>query len=113
MGITIVWLPLAALLWGTGHQALAVLLAVVSVAAIIGLDVLRDRLTQNLEDRGAWMGFLLFLGLLGGLLGFGLKGLVIGPVAVVLGYSLTTSWLPVYGVGDDQDLDDTGGCDTV
>ncbi len=105
VGLAVVFLPLAGLLWGTGHQLLAALLVVISLTTIIGLDLLRQRLTEPLEDRGAWMGFLLFLGLLGGLLGFGLKGLVIGPVAVVLGYSLATTWLPVYGVGVEQSDD--------
>jgi predicted PurR-regulated permease PerM len=108
VGLAVVFLPLAGLLWGTGHQLLAVLLVVASLVTIVGLDLLRQRLTEPLEDRGAWMGFLLFLGLLGGLLGFGLQGLVIGPVAVVLGYSLATTWLPVYGVGSDEGSEKDG-----
>ena len=44
-----------------------------------------------------WLSFLLFLGLVGGVLGFGLRGLILGPAAV-LTVSILIQVLPaLYG----------------
>ena len=43
---------------------------------------------RRLHEQGAWMSFLLFLGIIGGILGYGAQGFVIGPMAVVLAYGL-------------------------
>ena len=46
------------------------------------------------------MSFLLFIGFVGGLLSFGIKGLLIGPVAVLFVSTLGSFWLPLYGFKD-------------
>ena len=40
------------------------------------------------HQQGAWLSFMLFLGIIGGLLSYGPQGFVIGPMAVVLAYGL-------------------------
>lgn len=96
VGETIVWLPLAIILWKSVHPAAAVALAVLSLAAIWFVDTMRRRLVSRWDDRGSWLSFLLFLSLVGGVIGFGLSGLVIGPVSVVLLVTLVNHWLPIY-----------------
>jgi predicted PurR-regulated permease PerM len=96
VGETIVWLPLAVILWKSVHPAAAVVLAVTSIAAIYLIDTMRRRLVSRWDDRGSWLSFLMFLSLVGGVIGFGLAGLVIGPVSVVLLVTLVNHWLPIY-----------------
>lgn len=100
VGVTIVWLPLAVILWTGGHPIAAVVLAVASLIGAGAIDRVRKSIVKRLDDRGTWMSFLLFLSLIGGLLTFGLSGFVIGPMAVVLVYGLGSFWLPMYGIGD-------------
>lgn len=100
VGVTIVWLPLAVILWTGGHPFAAVVLGVASLVGAGAIDRVRKSIVKKLDDRGTWMSFLLFLSLIGGLLTFGLSGFVIGPMAVVLVYGLGSFWLPMYGIGD-------------
>jgi predicted PurR-regulated permease PerM len=44
---------------------------------------------RRLHDQGAWLSFLLFLGIIGGILAYGPQGFVIGPMSVILAYGLT------------------------
>ena len=94
-----VWLPLAGVLWQQGLPLSAIGLAAASLASCWLIDRLSLRVTKRLDSHGAWMGFVLFLGLVGGVLAFGIKGLVIGPAAVVILSVLAGFWLPLYGVG--------------
>ncbi len=96
VGETIVWLPLAVILWRTVGPVAAVVLAVLSLLAIFAVDSVRKRLVSRWNDRGSWLSFLMFLSLVGGIIGFGLAGLVIGPVSVVLLVTLVNHWLPIY-----------------
>ncbi|MBA3685786.1 MAG: hypothetical protein H0W72_11190 [Planctomycetes bacterium] len=102
IGFASVWLPLASLLWAQQYQARAIGIAVAGFAAGYLVDYLGQRLTRGLDKRGEWMGFMLFLSLIGGLLAFGAKGLVIGPMAVVILAVLGGFWLPLYGVRDRE-----------
>ena len=43
---------------------------------------------KRLHEQGAWLSFLLFLGIIGGILSYGPQGFAIGPMAVVLAYGL-------------------------
>ena len=94
-----VWLPLAVVLWQQELPLSAIGLAAGSLASSWLIDRVSLRLTKRLDPHGKWMGFVLFLGLIGGMLAFGLKGLVIGPAAVVILAVLAGFWLPLYGVG--------------
>lgn len=99
VGVAVVWLPLATILWTSGHIVAAIVLALLSIAANILIDMARGRLVRRIDERGALRSFALFLSLIGGVLTFGLEGLVIGPMAVVLLFSIASFWLPVYGIG--------------
>jgi predicted PurR-regulated permease PerM len=101
VGVAIVWLPLAVILWTAGHPAAAIVLAVASLAGTAAVDLARRRIFRDFDHRGSWISFLLFLSLIGGILTFGLAGFVIGPTAVVLVYGLGSLSLPVYGIGDE------------
>jgi predicted PurR-regulated permease PerM len=103
VGYMFVWLPLASLLYHTGDHIGAISLAVASPAAAFLIQQLSLRIGTALHQQDLWMSVLLFLSLVGGVLAFGAKGLVVGPTAVVITAVLGSFWLPLYGVGKADD----------
>lgn len=101
VGVTMVWLPVASLMFATQPVG-AVVLAISCWTANFAIEFVRDKVARRIDDRSSWRSFLLFLGLVGGLLSYGLKGLLIGPMAVVLVSTVCSAWLPLYGGNDDE-----------
>ncbi len=108
VGVTMVWLPFAGLAWAQGNIAGAVALAVLCWGSNFALDHYRDRISRQWQQSTDWHGFLLFLGVVGGLISHGPKGLIIGPFAVVMVISIGRAWLPLY-VASRAGLDDESG----
>jgi predicted PurR-regulated permease PerM len=81
-GVSLVGLPLAGLLWLQGHPGWAIFVALWTVL-VTGLI---DNVVRPLVVRGGTKlnGGLVFFALLGGLLAFGLIGIVVGPLALSL-----------------------------
>lgn len=101
-GPTVAWLPLASVLWTQGHVASAVGLGVSALAASWLIEQLAARVATRLGTDDLWLSFLLFLGLVGGITGFGLRGLILGPAAV-LTVSILVQVLPaMYGRTPDE-----------
>ena len=83
-----VWLPLSSLVWTRGEPVKAIILAGVSLVVNYLISRVRSRMGKRLHDQGAWLSFMLFLGIIGGILSYGPQGFVIGPMAVILAYGL-------------------------
>ena len=88
VGSAMVWLPLSSLVWGQDKPLTAVTLALLSLFLNYIISRARAGMGKRLHDQGAWLSFLLFLGIIGGILSYGPQGFVIGPMAVVLAYGL-------------------------
>ena len=88
VGSAMIWLPLASLVWTRGEPVTALCLAFFSLGLNYGISRFRARMGKRLHQQGAWLSFMLFLGIIGGLLSYGPQGFVIGPMAVVLAYGL-------------------------
>ena len=88
VGSAMIWLPLASLVWSRGEPVTALLLASLSLLLNYGISRFRSGMGKRLHEQGAWLSFMLFLGIIGGLLSYGPQGFVIGPMAVVLAYGL-------------------------
>lgn len=80
VGAWVIWAPAAIWLAITGHLTEGVILAAIG-AGVVGLvdNFLRPAL---LAGRAELNGFLIFVGLLGGVTVFGLLGLVLGPIVL-------------------------------
>lgn len=77
-------------LWYTGDHTWAIILAIWSVF-VASLD---NFLRPVLIRRGADLPLLLILlGVIGGLLAFGIVGLFVGPVVLAVAYTLGTAWV--------------------
>ena len=88
VGSAMIWLPLSSLVWSRGEPISALLLASLSLLLNYGISRFRAGMGKRLHEQGAWLSFMLFLGIIGGLLSYGPQGFVIGPMAVVLAYGL-------------------------
>lgn len=88
VGSAMVWLPVSSIIWTRGEPMTA--LAVAGLCILINYLISRARagMGKRLHEQGAWLSFMLFLGIIGGILAYGPQGFVIGPMAVVLAYGL-------------------------
>ena len=89
VGSAMVWLPLSSLVWTRGEPVTALLMAGFCLLLNYVVSRARAGMGRRLHEQGAWLSFLLFLGIIGGILAYGPQGFVIGPMAVVLAYGLT------------------------
>jgi predicted PurR-regulated permease PerM len=90
VGAPVVWIPASLWLLGRGHLAWGIFLAAYGVFAVSGADsVIRPWFIA----RGAHLPFLLtILGVLGGVLAFGVLGIFLGPVLLGVGFTLLNEW---------------------
>jgi predicted PurR-regulated permease PerM len=90
LGTGLIWLPAVIWVASQGRIGTALLLAVWSVLIFVILEnVLRAWLVGR---RSALPMILLLLGMVGGLLVFGLLGLLIGPALLAIGHALVSEW---------------------
>ncbi|MDB5799513.1 MAG: hypothetical protein JWL63_452 [Rhodocyclales bacterium] len=93
LGPAPILVPAVIWMFWQGHTWQAVVLIVFTVVGVTLDNILRPMLIQ----RGANMPFLLsFVGSIGGLVGFGLVGLFIGPVILAITHTVVKAWV------DDQ-----------
>jgi len=105
IGQAMVWLPLVALQWSIGNELPAIILGFGCLLANMLITWARRRVGRKIDDESDWLGFILFLGLVGGILTYGVKGFVIGPLIVVLTVLLARYFLPLYGIGGGEGID--------
>jgi predicted PurR-regulated permease PerM len=90
LGPMLVLVPAALWLLWSGHTVAGVTLLVIGLVAGVLDNVMRPLLIK----RGANVPLLLiFTGVLGGLVAFGIVGLFIGPVVLTVAYTLLTTWM--------------------
>jgi predicted PurR-regulated permease PerM len=91
IGAPLIWIPGGLWLLSNGHTARGVFLLAYGIVIVSGADHL---LRPYFISRGASLPFLLtVLGVLGGVLGFGVLGIFLGPVLLGVGYTLTMEFL--------------------
>lgn len=88
VGSAMVWLPISSIIWGRGEPMTAIAVAGISILLNYIISKARAGMGKRLHEQGAWLSFMLFLGIIGGILAYGPQGFVIGPMAVVLAYGL-------------------------
>lgn len=88
VGSAMVWLPISSIIWGRGEPATAMVVAILCIFLNYIISRARAGMGKRLHEQGAWLSFMLFLGIIGGILAYGPQGFVIGPMAVVLAYGL-------------------------
>lgn len=96
LGAGVVWVPASAWLLLTGRTGRGIVLIVVGVSAISLIDnFLRPIL---LAGRTEMNGLLVLISLIGGLVAFGLLGLVLGPIIM----ATTVSLVDAYAAGRSE-----------
>jgi predicted PurR-regulated permease PerM len=90
LGPLLVMLPAVGWLYWSGQNGVATVLLVISLVA----GTLDNFVRPLLIKRGADLPLLLiFAGVLGGLLAFGVIGLFLGPVVLTVGHTLLAAWV--------------------
>lgn len=86
IGTLLVWVPIGIVMIATGHPVAGVFVLVWGAAVVVGVSdyVIRPRLVGDEEMPS----LLTFAALFGGVEAFGLKGLIVGPVVLSLGFSV-------------------------
>ena len=98
LGPVLVLVPAIIWLFATGAVVSGIVLTVVTVIALTMDNFLRPFLIK----RGADLPLLLILvGVIGGLLAFGLLGLFLGPVVLAITYTLLQNWIAEAGESRD------------
>ena len=68
VGSAMVWLPLSSLVWTRGEPVTAMAMAGLSLFFNYLISRIRARMGRRLHEQGAWLSFMLFLGIIGGIL---------------------------------------------
>jgi predicted PurR-regulated permease PerM len=112
LGLIVVWLPVAVWLMSEGHTGLAVFVMVWNGLFVGSLDnVLRPYLIKRGSDLPT---ALIFLGVLGGVLAFGIVGVVLGPVLLAVAHTLFQNWgRTARAAADNLDHSQCGGAASV
>jgi predicted PurR-regulated permease PerM len=102
IGPLLVMAPAVIWLYSTGSTGWGTALLVWSVGVVSIDNILRPVLIKKGADLPL---LLIFAGVIGGLVGFGVIGLFIGPAVLAVAYTLTTSWIA------DLDREPASGAD--
>jgi predicted PurR-regulated permease PerM len=95
LGPLLVMIPAVVWLYWSGQPVWGTVLLVISIIA----GTIDNYIRPVLIKRGIDLPILLiFAGVIGGLIGFGVVGLFVGPVILAVAYTLLSAWV----VGDEQ-----------
>jgi len=90
IGTWLVWIPVALWLFYQGETGWALFTSVLGII----INVIDNLIKPLLIGHGAGVPlWVIFIGVIGGILSIGLIGIFIGPVVMAAGYSIITSWL--------------------
>jgi predicted PurR-regulated permease PerM len=90
IGTWLVWIPVAIWLFHQGETGWALFISALSIV----INVLDNLIKPVLIGRGAGVPlWIIFIGVIGGLLTIGFIGIFIGPLVMAAGYSIVTGWL--------------------
>ena len=105
VGPLLVLAPAVIWLYWSGDSLWGTVLLVVSVVVVTLDNVLRPILIRKGADLPL---LLVFAGVIGGLISFGLVGIFVGPVVLAVTYTLLESWVQEKTDGDEPSPDPAG-----
>lgn len=103
VGTTLIWLPSASLLYQKGEWIMAILLVILCQVGLFAINHWMKRLGKKLHEHSATTSFFIFLSVIGGLVSFGVKGIVLGPMAIILVMVLGSYWRDYYHRNSSQE----------
>jgi len=108
VGTTLIWLPSASLLYQKGNWGLAILLVVLCQVGLFAINHWLKRIGKNLHEHNSTTSFFIFLSVIGGLISFGIKGIVLGPMSVILVMVIGAYWRDYYHCNNEGPKDNEG-----
>lgn len=107
IGAPLVWIPVAIWLLASNEPGWAIFVAVWGAVVVYSVENLSRPL---LAGRAAHLpGLLIFLGVLGGLVAWGLIGVFLGPVILAVAYDLVQEWFRIRPDRGSEATDPPGG----
>ena len=100
IGMVVVLAPAVVWVYWTGRPAMGTFLLVWSLIASLMDNFLRPVLVRRSADMPL---LLVFVGVIGGLLSFGLIGIFVGPVVLAVAYTLFMAWIEQGGAAPRQE----------
>lgn len=90
IGTWLVWIPVDIWLSSQGETGWALFIAVIGVI----INILDNVIKPLLIGRGAGVPlWIIFIGVIGGVLTMGIIGIFVGPLVMAIGYSIVSTWL--------------------
>jgi predicted PurR-regulated permease PerM len=96
VGTTLLWLPAATILYNRGDYGSAILCVLLCQVSIFGGNHICKKLGKKLHEHNTATSFFIFLSVIGGLVSFGVKGIVLGPMAVIIVMVIGKYWKDYY-----------------
>lgn len=96
VGTTLIWAPAATVLYKQGHLLSAVGVILLAQGSIYMANHVVQKVGAKLHEHSATTSFFIFVSVIGGLVGMGVKGIVLGPMAVILVMVLGCYWKDYY-----------------
>lgn len=90
IGTWLVWIPSAIWLYFQGETGWALFTAVLGIIINVIDNVIKPLLIGGSGDVPLWI---IFIGVIGGLLTIGFVGIFIGPIVMAAGYTIIATWL--------------------
>lgn len=90
IGTWLVWIPAAVWLSYQGQTGWAIFITVTGIIINILDNVIKPLLIGRGAGSPIWI---IFIGVIGGVLTMGIIGIFVGPLVMAIGYSIVTSWL--------------------
>jgi predicted PurR-regulated permease PerM len=101
MGPPLIWVPATLWLFHQGETGWAIFMGVWGVLAISSID---NIVKPYLISQGSALPFILvLLGVLGGMLAYGVAGVFLGPTLLAVGYALVTDWTRIQAQAETSD----------
>ena len=99
VGTWLVWIPVALWLYYQGETGLTLFTTVFGII----INMLDNVIKPLLIGRGAGVPlWIIFIGVIGGILTLGIIGIFIGPLVMAVGYSIVIGWLGDEGRSQSQ-----------
>lgn len=109
-GPAFVLVPAVIWLYGKDGAVWGTILLVMTIFAVAIDNVIRPLLIRKGADLPLVM---IFAGVIGGLIAFGILGLFIGPVVLAVSYTLLEAWVLGDGPGDEAGKSEKGAADGI
>ncbi len=101
VGNAMVWFPLASIMWSKERIIAAIAFTVLCFGVNFAVGHFRKKVVSHMHQQNPWMGFMLLISIIGGILTFGVQGFIVGPMVIVLFNVVSKFFIKLYARTSD------------